>query len=191
MRTCEASAATVYVSFLTKFLQEATRVLGKACWVSRVSQKSCHSKNSLLWLCWMNLGDKVVFVRFCLGWIMNSSAWNIVSFLSFSMFHPVSIHSWPNFIHFPSGFIQFFQQFELSSIYDMISQSFSSALLERSIQVSSLFMTKKEGVQSATAPRRSVLVLISVSVHSRKSGRARSYNQSFPTKLSKYRLEHG
>jgi hypothetical protein len=56
-------------------------------------------------------------VRFCLGWIMNSSAWNIVSFLSFSMFHPVSIHSWPSFIHFPSGFIQFFQQFELSSIY--------------------------------------------------------------------------
>ena len=63
------------------------------------------------------LGDKVVLVRFCLGWIMNSSAWNIVSFLSFSMFHPVSIHSRPNFIHFPSGFIQFFQQFELSSIY--------------------------------------------------------------------------
>ena len=33
------------------------------------------------------------------------------------MFHPVSIHSRPNFINFRSGFIQFFQQFELSSIY--------------------------------------------------------------------------
>ena len=71
-------------------------------------KKSCYSKHSLLWLFWMNLGDKVVFVRFCLGWIMNSSACNIVSFLSFSMFHSVSIHSRPNFVHFPSAFIQLF-----------------------------------------------------------------------------------
>ena len=41
--TCEASAAAMYVSFLTKFLQEASRLLDTACWgvgVSRHVMKS-------------------------------------------------------------------------------------------------------------------------------------------------------
>ena len=145
-----------------------------------------------IWLFWMNLGDKVVFVRFCLGWIMNSSAWHIVSFLSFSMFHPVSIHSRPNFIHFPSGFIQFFQQFELSSIY--ILHDFS-IILKRFVGAfdpsEQSLCDQKRGGAKRNCSEAECVVLISVSAHSRKSGRARSYNQSFPTKLSKYRLENG
>ena len=192
MRTCEASASTVYVSFLTKFLQEATRVLGKACWVSRVSKRVVIA--NIVYFDFAEwLGGQSSFCAI-LSWMNHEFFGLTYCFISIFQHVPSRFHS------FSAKFYSFSVRFHpiipssLSShlfTYYMISQSFSSALLERSIQVSSLFMTKKEGVQSATAPRRSVLVLISVSVHSRKSGRARSYNQSFPTKLSKYRLENG
>ena len=92
-------------------------------------------------LCWMIFGIKLVFVWFCLGWFMNPSAGNIVSFLSFSMFHPVSIHL-TQFIHFPCSFIPLFKQFQVLYVY--ILRSFSM-ILKRFVgafdPVSSLFMT--------------------------------------------------
>ena len=95
-------------------------------------------------LCWVIFGIKLVFVWFCLGWFMNSSAGNIVSFLSFSMFHPVSFVFCPaSFILRPVSFnfgrcLSVFKQYELGAIFILCQ----THCLETSFQVSSLFVTK-------------------------------------------------
>ena len=95
MRTCEASAATVYVSFLTKFLQEATRVLGKACWVSRVSQKSCYNKH----LTFLNeFGGQSSFCAI-LSWMNHEFFGLTYCFISIFQHVPSSFHSFSAQFH--------------------------------------------------------------------------------------------
>ena len=127
MRTCEASAATVYVSFLTKFLQEATRVLGKACWVSVCRNESLYIEHSLFcWLCLAEFGARTV-VPLYVRWInLNDEEPSIVWLTQclISSFQP-----------FPSCFIHSFSaKFQLWSVqfYQFSSSPFSPPNLDHS-----------------------------------------------------------
>ena len=103
MRTCEASAATVYVSFLTKFLQEATRLLDTA-------YTNIYQYSFLL-----NVPHCIWRKNYCgtLGSmnhlessrIIKCKVWNLVSFHASNIFQPVSFVFCPALFIFPVSFM--------------------------------------------------------------------------------------